>query len=124
MRRVLFGFKRCMVSVPWRLFMLILRREAGKTARILGGLDEDQRKVHHFVVKNLPSLAGPMPPDVIAANLKMDESKVVRILDELERRLIFLYRPGGRDVVWAYPVTAEPTPHNLAFSTGERVWAA
>ena len=47
-------------------------------------------------------------------------SLVVEILDELERRLIFIFRPGGRDVVWAYPVTAEPTPHHLDFSSGER----
>jgi hypothetical protein len=65
-----------------------------------------------------------MPPGFIAARLKMEEGRVIEMLDELERRLIFLFRPGGRDVVWAYPVTAEPTPHKLAFSSGERLWAA
>ena len=42
----------------------------------------------------------------------------------LERRLIFLFRPGGRDVVWAYPITVEQTPHRMTFSSGERLWAA
>jgi hypothetical protein len=65
-----------------------------------------------------------MPPDFIADRLGLDEKRVIEVLDELERRLIFLFRPGGRDVVWAYPVTAEPTPHKLAFSSGERIWAA
>jgi hypothetical protein len=65
-----------------------------------------------------------MPPAFIADRLKLDETRVIEILDELERRLIFLFRPGGRDVVWAYPITAEPTPHKLAFSSGERLWAA
>jgi hypothetical protein len=65
-----------------------------------------------------------MPPEFISARLKMEEGRVIEILDELERRLIFLFRPGGRDVVWAYPVTAEPTPHKLTFSSGERLWAA
>ena len=32
--------------------------------------------------------------------------------------------PGGRDVVWAYPVTVAETPHWMAFSTGERLNAA
>jgi amino-acid N-acetyltransferase len=27
-------------------------------------------------------------------------------------------------VVWAYPVTAEPTPHKVTFSTGERLYGA
>jgi hypothetical protein len=65
-----------------------------------------------------------MPPEYIARELGLEESRVTEILDELERRLIFLFRPGGRDVVWAYPVTAEPTPHRVAFSSGERVFAA
>lgn len=124
MRRVLLGCKHSMVPVPWALFTLILRRGARKTKAVLGGLDDDHRQVHHFVVKNLPSLARPMPPEFISARLKMEEGRVIEILDELERRLIFLFRPGGRDVVWAYPVTAEPTPHKLTFSSGERLWAA
>ena len=124
MRRVLLGFKRRMVAIPWFLFTRILPREAKKTKRVLGGLDDEQRRVHHFVVKELPSLARPMPPDFIADRLKLDEARVIQILDELERRIIFLFRPGGRDVVWAYPITTEPTPHKLAFSSGERIWAA
>ena len=124
MRRVLLGYHYRMVPIPWFLFIRILKQGAKKTKRALGGLDDEQRRVHRFVVKNLPGFARPMPPDYIADRLKLDEARIVRILDELERRLIFLFRPGGRDVVWAYPVTAEPTPHKLVFSTGERVWAA
>ena len=124
MRRVLLGFKHRIVPIPWFLFIRILKCEAKKTKRVLGGLDDEHRRVHHFVVKNLPSLARPMPPDFIADRLKLDEVRIIQILDELERRLIFLFRPGGRDIVWAYPITAEPTPHKLAFSSGERLWAA
>ncbi len=92
MRRVLLGFKHRIVPVPWFLFIRILRREAKKTKRVLGGLDDEHRRVHHFVVKNLPSLARPMPPDFIADRLKLDEVQIIQILDELERRLIFLLR--------------------------------
>jgi hypothetical protein len=102
----------------------LVRQKLGKTAKAFGGLDEDHRRVHHFVVKNLPGLAKPMPPDFIAERLGLSITRVVRILDELERRLIFLFRPGGREVVWAYPVTVEPTPHRVAFSSGEKLWAA
>jgi hypothetical protein len=123
-KRVLLGFKRHMLPIPWGLFRRAVPREARRTGRALGGLDEEQRQVHHFVVRELPRLGQPMSPDYVAAALQMDEARVVEILDELERRLIFLFRPLGRDVVWAYPVTAEPTPHRLAFSSGERLWAA
>jgi hypothetical protein len=124
MRSVLLGFKHRMVPISWFLFIRILRHETKKTKRVLGGLDDEHRHIHHFVVKSLPGLARPMPPDYISDHLKMDKTRVIQILDELERRLIFLFRPGGRDVVWAYPITAEPTPHKLAFSSGERLWAA
>ena len=124
MRCILLGIKHRMVPIPWFLFTGMLRRGAGKTKRILGGLDDEQRRVHHFVVKMLPILAKPMPPDYIADQLKLDKARVIQILDELERRLIFLFRPEGRDIVWAYPITTEPTPHKVAFSSGERFWAA
>jgi hypothetical protein len=124
MRKVLLGFKRHMVPIPWLVFTRVLPREARKTKRALGGLDDEHRRVHHFVVGELPRLSAPMPPEHIAKELGLEESRVTQILDELERRLIFLFRPGGREVVWAYPVTAEPTPHRVAFSSGERIFAA
>jgi hypothetical protein len=124
MNKVLLGFKRYMIPIPWFVFTRVLPREAQRTKRTLGGLDDEHRRVHHFVVRELPRLGAPMPPDYIAEGLELEESRVIEILDELERRLIFIFRPGGREVVWAYPVTAEPTPHKLTFSSGERLWAA
>jgi hypothetical protein len=101
-----------------------MKAGANKTHRALGGLDDEQRRVHHFVVRDLPRLAEPMPPEHIAEALEMDLNRVIEIVDELERRLIFLFRSGGHDVVWAYPVTVAETPHWMAFSTGERLNAA
>jgi hypothetical protein len=124
METVTFGLKRHMIPIPWPLFQRLLRRESAKAGRVLGGLDADQRRVHHFVVRDLPRLAAPMPPEHVANALQMPIASVVEILDELERRLIFLFRPGGRDVVWAYPVTVAETPHHLEFSSGERLDAA
>jgi hypothetical protein len=124
MSKVLLGLKQYMVPIPWFVFTRVLPRGVRKAKRALGGLDNEHRRVHHFVVRELPRLATPMPPEYIAHGLEMEESRVIGILDELERRLIFIFRPGGREVLWAYPVTAEPTPHRLAFSSGERLWAA
>jgi hypothetical protein len=124
METVLLGFRRRMLPIPWTLFQRGLRRAAGKTGRALGGLDSEQRRVHHFVVRELPRLGRPMAPEQIAGALELPLPRVIKILDELERRLIFLFRPGGRDVVWAYPVTVAETPHHMEFSTGERLDAA
>ena len=45
------------------------------------------------------------------------------MLDELEKKLI-IYRHEQGAVVWAYPATADKTPHCLTFSTGEQGYAA
>ena len=124
MRRVLLGINHRMIPIPWFLFTILLRNGAKKTKNVLGNLDHEQRRIHHFVVEMLPKITKPMPPEHIAKALNLDINRVIHILDELERRLIFLFRPEGKEVVWAYPVTAEPTPHKLAFSSGERFWAA
>jgi hypothetical protein len=124
MDTVLLGVRRSMIRLPWRLFQLGMRREARRTERAFGDLDEVSRRVHHFVVREMPSWRRPMPPQHIASSLGLSEERVTRILDDLERRMIFVYREGGPDVVWAYPVTAAETPHHMAFGSGERIDAA
>jgi hypothetical protein len=124
METVKLGFRRHMIPLPWALVQRAVRRSSEKTGEKLGGLDAEQRRVHQFVVRDLPRLAAPMRPEHIVNALQMPLARVVEILDELERRLVFLFRPGGRDVVWAYPVTVAETPHHLEFSTGERLDAA
>ncbi len=56
--------------------------------------------------------AGPFPDRVRA------------IVDQLERKMIFLFRNQRGEVTWAYPVTAEPTPHHVTFTTGQQIYAA
>ena len=124
MKKVLLGFKRSILPIPWWLFRRIVPLEVRKTKSKLGGLSDEKRRLHHFVVRELPRYGKPMPPEYISAALKMDMNRVVEILDDLEQRLIFLFRSGGREVVWAYPVTAEPTQHRIDFSSGEQFWAA
>ena len=94
MRKVLLGFKRHMLPIPWSLFRRAVPSEARKTNRALGGLDEEHRRVHHFVVRELPRLGQPMSPDYVAAALQMNAARVVEALSyESERSPS---DPGGR----------------------------
>ena len=124
MNTVILGLGYRMLPIPWFIFKRLLQRASKKTRRILGNLDEEHRRVHHFIVRTLPDLGRPMPPDYIADHLGLDKNRVIRILDELERRLIYVFRSGGQDVVWAYPITVEPTPHRVQYSSGQAIWAA
>jgi hypothetical protein len=49
---------------------------------------------------------------------------VMAILDDLQHHLVFLVQQPAGEVCWAYPVTIEPTPHHMRFSTGESIYAA
>ena len=80
--------------------------------------------VRYFVVRELPRVGGPIAPEIIASKLTLPVPRVNEILGELEERLFFLVRNESGHVSWAYPVTADETPHRLIFSTGERIYGA
>jgi hypothetical protein len=121
--RVLIGVGRRMVPVPECLFRTMARRDTAKIAR-RSPLEPDERRVQHFAVREIPRRRLPIPPQVFAAELELASDEVSRILDELERRMTFLCRRGGDDVVWAYPVTAEETPHQVRIDGGAAFSAA
>ena len=90
----------------------------------LNFMSEDHHKVRNFVVEELPRLGKKLPPEIIAENVGLAVDDVNRILEELEKHLTFLFRNEQGDVVWAYPVTVDITPHRAIFSTGEKINAA
>jgi hypothetical protein len=65
-----------------------------------------------------------MQPEFISQSLKLPVERIIAILNELEKNLFFLLRNNQGAVTWAYPVTVEKTPHELTFSTGERLHGA
>lgn len=110
--RVLLGVGRRVVPLPECFFRLVVRRDGRKLTR-RSRLEPDERRVHHFAVREIPRRRVPIAPATFAAELGLPPADVVPILAELERRMTFLCRRGGDDVVWAYPVTAETTCHQV-----------
>jgi len=92
---------------------------------VLAFMTPTHHAVRNCVVRELPRGSGaPLPAKRIAAMLRLELSRVIAVLDELERHLFFLIRNAAGDVTWAFPVTIAPTPHRLRFSTGERISGA
>jgi hypothetical protein len=87
-------------------------------------MSEEHHLVRYFVVRELPHAGQPLQPEFISRELNLPLTQVNTILDELERNLFFLVRNEQGAVSWAYPVTVDQTPHELTFSTGERLYAA
>jgi len=118
------GFWRHLLPVPGLLLEKGVERAGRKIREELAFLTEDHRKVHHFIVREMPSHGRPMDPGFVADEVNLTEERVKAILQELEEHMAFLFRNEEGAVVWAYPVTVEQTPHQLTFSTGEKIYAA
>lgn len=124
--RIMLGLWKYMISMPPFLMDMKkqIEREKMRYESAIGFMREDHRRVHHFVVSQLPEAGKPLAPGVIAMNTGLTREQVVSILDDLEKHMTFLFRNRQGDVTWAYPMTVEKTPHHLTFSSGEQVYAA
>ncbi|GIK41143.1 MAG: hypothetical protein BroJett011_49760 [Chloroflexota bacterium] len=121
---ILLGRGHQMIPVPSRTWQEHLAQAPQYFQTRLGFMTEAHHRVRYFVVRELPALGEPIRPEFIAQKLGLPLTQVEVILDELERHLVFLVRNAQGAVAWAYPVTVDPTPHHLTFSTGEQVYAA
>ena len=118
------GFWKYMLPIPGSLLKIGAEKGRKKIKEELAFMTEEHRKVHHFVVREMPSHGRPMSPDHVSGEVNLPLERVAAILQELEEHMTFLFRNDEGAVVWAYPVTAEETPHQLTFSTGEEIYAA
>ena len=118
------GFWRLMLNVPPFLWEKQVHKARRKILNNLGFMSPEHRRVHHFVVRELPRQGRPLHQDFIADALGMEARTVATMLHDLESRMTFLYRNEAGEVTWAYPVTAESTPHRVTFSSGESLYAA
>jgi hypothetical protein len=121
---LLLGLGRTMVPVPDALWQRIVAGQAQRSAAGLAFMSADHHRVRDLAVLELPRRGEPLSPDFIAGRLDLPAARVGAILDELEQGMTFLFRNPQGAVTWAYPVTVEPTPHRVTFSSGEEVYAA
>lgn len=122
--KILIGIGHKMIPGP----VFILNREIEKMAKIMKArvhkLPEEKRRIHHFVVRELPNAGQPISLEFIAQGLKMPIDRVSTLVDEMEKDKSFFYRCHSEGINWAYPVTVDNTPHRVTFSTGEQANAA
>ncbi|MDJ0831495.1 MAG: hypothetical protein QNI92_16700 [Desulfobacterales bacterium] len=118
------GYWRFMLSIPPFLWKKQIAKVKRKIETELQFMSADHRRVHHFVVRELPCVGKALSPQYIADKLNLPVDQMESILGELEAKMTFLFRNPTGEVIWAYPVTVERTPHQVTFSTGERLFAA
>jgi hypothetical protein len=122
--KLMIGFWRCMLNVPPFLWEKKVFKAKKKFKTEFSFMSEEHRLVHHFVVRELPRAGKPLSSEFVASRLNLSIDHVNVILDDLEKHMTFLFRNGQGEVVWAYPVTVDKTPHHVTFNTGEHLYAA
>ena len=123
-KKLMLGFWRYIINVPPFLWEKQISKTKRKFETEYSFLSKEHQSVHHFVVRELPYVAKPLSPESVANQLGIPMHRVRNILDDLEERMTFLFRNNNGEVVWAYPVTVDKTPHHVSFSTGEGLYAA
>jgi hypothetical protein len=118
---LLLGVWRIMISLPPELWQKELAKE---TQSDLAFMTPDHQLVRDFVVREMPRFNQPLSPETIAATIDLSLERVRSILEELEHAMTFLFRNASGAVTWAYPVTVDKTPHQVTFSSGEKLYAA
>jgi hypothetical protein len=123
-KNLLLGLWRHLLSIPAHLWRRQVHQSAEVSAHSLAFMTADHHAVRNLVVRELPRYGRPIPPEWIAERLYLPLERVTSILEELEHGMTFLFRNQQGEVVWAYPVTVEETPHKITFSSGEKLYAA
>jgi len=118
------GVWRHIIRLPPAIGRKRVDQLAERARAEVGAVSTPHRRVHHFVVRELPRFGRPIPPQAIAEGLDLPLPTVIEILTELEARKSFLFRDEDGSVIWAYPVTVEQTPHRVRFRSGETLYAA
>jgi len=121
---ILAGRGREIVEIPREQWENNLAEAPERMKPRLDWMSERHHAVRYFVVEELARFGKPIPPDLISERLRIHLEDANRILDDLEKHLFFLVRNDSGEVSWAFPLTVEQTPHQLTFSTGEKVYAA
>ena len=121
---VLLSAGQMFTEIPRETWAQHLEQAPKDIAKTLSFMTKTHHLIRNFVVRELPRFGNPLSPELISKELDMSLAETIDILDELEKNLFFLVRNEQGEVTWAFPVTADKTPHRMTFSTGERLNAA
>jgi hypothetical protein len=122
--KILLGISGYMIPIPSLLWKDMISKNVKGVEKSLVFMSEKHHLIRDFVVRELPFVGKPITPENVAQQLSLPVEQVNEILEELEKRLTFLFRNEQGAVIWAYPMTVASTPHHVTFNTGEQVQAA
>ncbi len=115
---------RHLVGLPRFVVRRAIAAEAKRMAKTIGFMTSDHHAVRNFAVTELAATGKPVAVEQFARALGITEQRVTAILDELEPRMVFVWRPDRQHVAWAYPVTSDVTPHRIEYASAPPTYGA
>ena len=123
-RKMFMGIGGFMVPIPRVVSDKGLGKGVAGAKAKAARLSEDERKVHHFIVKTMAVVTESITARLVSEELGLELGMVENTIDKLEKMKTFLYRSDGPGIDWAYPLSLDNTGHRMKASTGERFFAA
>ena len=112
------------VRVPRVVWRRIAANGARHTGRTVAGFTTDHHRVRDYAVTEIARTSRPVTTEQISAETEITADRVLTIIDELEQSRAVFFRSGPAAVDWAYPVTADETPHQVRIDGGAAFSAA
>lgn len=123
-RKMYMGIWRFMFPLPLAISSKGVKRSVSGAKTKTDLLSKEERKVHHFIVKQMAIAKEPITTEFIGEKLNISLNRVKDIVDKLEALKTFCYRFDNQGINWAYPLSLENTGHKMTVSTGEQFFAA
>ena len=123
-RKMYMGIGKFMVPIPLAISNRGLQKGVSGAEIKAQCLSEEERRVHHFVVRKMASVEEPIKAELVADETGLPVDEVEKVIDKLESLKTFLYRSDGRGIDWAYPLSLDDTGHRMTVTTGESFNAA
>ena len=123
-RKMYVGVSRFMVPVPRALSAIAMRKSVAAARARADLLSEEERRIHHFVVRELAVAKAPVTSELIGERLEIPVERVVAAVDKLEAMMTFVYREDSDGINWAYPLSLQNTGHEITVSAGDRFFSA
>lgn len=123
-KKIYMGVWRLMLPVPKALSAIGIKKNVSGAKTKAALLSKEERRVHHFAVKEMAVAEEPITMKFIGERLNLPLGRVADIVNKLETMKAFVYRNNSDGINWAYPFSLEDTGHEMTASTGERFFAA
>ena len=123
-RKMYMGIGKFMIPIPLAISNSGLKKGVSRAEAKAQLLTEEERRIHHFVVRKMASVEEPIRAELVADEIGLPVGEVENAIDKLEVLKTFLYRSDGRAIDWAYPLSLDETGHKMKVGTGEQFNAA